>query len=140
MSTEQVVSSTRPKRPRSVWVLAVANGLLAVFMIASSLMAEDRGFTSSQAAFNGIVGLAISISAHATWFGYRYGRNLLLALITVYLGLLCIQSVQTVAWAIDMGYGGSLLSWAVARTLLSILWLAVNYWFLLGKQARAFYA
>ena len=140
MSTEHIVSLTRPKRPRSVWVLAVANGLLAIFMIASSLMAESRGFTSSQAAFNGIVGLAISICAHATWFGYRYGRNLLLALITAYLGLLCIQSVQTIAWAIDTGYGGSILSWAVARAVLSFLWLVVNYWFLLGKRARAFYA
>ena len=140
MSTEQVVSLPSRKRPLSVWLLAVGNGVLAIFLIASSLMAEDRGFTSSQAAFNGIIGLAISICAHATWFGYRYGRNALLALITVYLGLLCIQSVQAISWAVDVGYAGSFLSWAVARAVVSFLWLVVNYWFLLRKRARMFFA
>lgn len=138
MSTEQTAVILPRKRPLSLWVLPIANGLLAVLMIAASFTATDAGYTTGQAVFTGLVGLGISISAHLTWFGRRYGRNLLLALLTLFLGLLLIQSVRTVAWAVDVGYEGALFSRAVAWAVFSVIWLAVNYWLLLSRRARTF--
>ncbi len=140
MSKEQAVRIPSLKRPLSIWILAIANGLLAIFLIASSLTAAHVGYTTGQAVFSGIVGLGISIAAHMTWFGKRYGRNLLLALLTVFLGLLLAQSVRTIAWAIDVNYAGAYLSHAIAWAVFSVLWLAVNYWLLFGRSAKAFYA
>jgi hypothetical protein len=140
MSTEQTVRIPSYKRPLSIWVLAIANGLLAIVLIGASLTASHFGYTTGQAVFMGIVGLGVSVSAHMTWFGKRYGRNLLIGLLTVFLGLLLVQSIRTIAWAIDVDYEGVLLSQSVAWAVFSVLWLAVNYWLLFGRRARAFYA
>jgi hypothetical protein len=138
--TENIVVLPKPERPTSVWLLTISNGVLAAFLIASSLIAEDRGFTAGQAALSGIVGLGVSISAHATWYGYRYGRIVLLALLTFFLGLVIVHSGQTINWAVETQSRGSFFQWAVARALLSTAWLFVNYWFLLGKRARMFFS
>jgi len=127
------------KRPLSVWVLCLGNGVLAVFLIATSLVAEDRGFASWQAAISGICGLGVTLSAHATWFGNRLARTVLLAFITVFLGLVVLQSALTIIWAVDVGYQGPILSAAFTRLCLSLLWLVVNYVFLLSKRARVFF-
>lgn len=139
-NTENIVVLPRPERPTSVWLLTICNGVLAAFLIASSLIAEDRGFSAGQAAFTGIVGLGVSISAHATWYGYRYGRIVLLALLTVFLGLVIAHSATTINWAVQTQYRGSVFHWAVARAILSIVWLFVNYWFLFDKRARMFFS
>lgn len=139
VSTEQAPSVPSPKRPLSIWVLSIANGLLAIFLIGTSLNAAAAGYTTGQAVFSGLVGLGISISAHMTWFGKRYGRNLLLALLTIFLGLLFVQSIRTIAWGIDVGYDGPYVSRAVSWAVFSLLWLAVNYWLLLRRRTRAFY-
>jgi hypothetical protein len=137
---ENIVVLPKRQRPTSVWLLSISNGVLAAFLIASSLLAEDRGFSAGQAAFTGITGLGVSISAHATWYGYRYGRIVLLALLTLFLGLVFVHSAQTINWAVETQYRGSIFHWAVARAVLSIAWLFVNYWFLLGKRARMFFS
>lgn len=140
MGTENVVTLPARERPAPFWLLTISNGVLAAFLIASSLIAEDRGFTAGQAALTGIVGLGVSVSAHATWYGYRYGRIALLVLLTFFLGLVLVHSVQTINWAVENQYRGSIFDWAVARAVLSIVWLFVNYWFLLGKRARVFFS
>ena len=128
------------KRPLSEWVLCLGNGLLAVFLIATSLIAEDRGFSSWQAAISGICGLGISLSAHATWFGNRRARNILLELVTLFLGLIAAQSAMLLLWALDVSYQGAIVGAAFTRLCLSLLWLVVNYVFLLSKRARVFFA
>jgi hypothetical protein len=128
------------KRPLSVWVLCLGNGLLAVFLITSSLIAEERGYAPWQAAISGICGLGLTLSAHAAWFGNRLGRNLLLAIITLFLGLLVVQSAMTLFWAWNNGYQGPIAGTALTRICLSLLWLVVNYAFLLSKRARVFFS
>jgi hypothetical protein len=138
MSNHNVVV-VRGRRPLSVWVLSISNGLLAVFMIATSIVAEDRGYTSGQAAFVGVTGVLISIAAHTTWYGYRWGRLALLVLLTLFLGLLVVQSAMVVAWANEIGLRTPLVDVAIVRAGLSLVWLALNYIFLLGRQARVFF-
>ncbi len=128
------------KRPLAVWVLCFGNGLLAAFLIASSLIAEDRGYAPWQAAISGLCGLGLTLSAHAAWFGYRLGRNGLLAIVTVFLGLVVLQSAMTLLWAWDNGYQGPLAGAAFTRFCLSLLWLIVNYGFFLNSRARVFFA
>jgi len=128
------------KRPLSVWVLCLGNGVLAVFLIATSLIAEDRGFSSWQAAISGICGLGISLSAHASWFGNRRARNILLGLVTLFLGLIVAQSAMLLLWALDVSYQGAIVGAAFTRLCLSLFWLVANYVFLLSKRARVFFA
>ena len=133
------VAVARGKRPMSVWVLCIANGLLAVFLIATSLMAEDRGFTGVQAAIAGIAGVGISIAAHATWYGSRIGRRVLVVLLTAFLGLLAAQSVMVIVWAAETGYHARIVDAAWTRAALSLVWLCTNYVFLFDKKAKAFF-
>lgn len=126
-------------RPLSVWLLCVGNGCLAAFLIAASIIAEDRGYAPWQAAISGLCGLGITIAAHITWYGNRRARNVLLGLLTLFLGLLALQSAKTIAWALDIGYEGPNMSDAIKRLLGSLLWLFVNYVFLLNKRARTFF-
>ena len=140
MSNDNIVTLPSRKRPLSISVLWIGNALLAAFLIAASLIAEYRGFTGGQAAIAGLFGLAISIAAHVMWYGNRWGRLALLLLLSIFLGLVVIHSVMMINWADETGYSGSLADWAVARLVLSIVWLSVNYWFLLRKRARMFFA
>jgi hypothetical protein len=138
MANDNVI--VRGPRPLSIWVLAIGNGLLAVFMITTSLLAEDRGFSSGQAAFVGITGVLISLAAHATWFGYRGGRLALVVLLTVFPGLLIVQSLMVISWANEVGYRAPFIDAAMLRVGLSLVWLALNYIFLFGRRARKFFA
>ena len=140
MSTGQVIELAGRKRPLSVWILTIANGVLAMCMIGASIMSEDKGYMAWQAAIAGIAGLGVSLSAHATWFGNRKGRAALLGLITLFLGLLILQNLVTLAWALDRDYRESYVPGALARVLSSAAWLVLNYWLLLGRRARAFFA
>jgi hypothetical protein len=139
MSNDTIVT-VRAKRPLSIWVLCIINGLLAAFLIASCIIAESRGYSGWQAAFVGIAGLLISIAAHATWYGFRWGRSALLTLLTVVLGLLIVQSVMYIDWAADAGFLGRAVTAAWFRTGLSLAWLALNFIFLFRKRARMFFA
>lgn len=138
MSTEQIVSPPARKRPASVWLLWITNGLLAAFLIAASLIAQDRGFAVWQAALSGIFGLIISIAAHAMWYGNRKGRAVLLAALTVFLGLIIVQSLIMIQRADAMGFSAGTAD--LMRIALSIVWLFANYWLLLRKRVRTFFA
>lgn len=138
MTNSNVVKLPGQKRPLSVWILWIGNGLLAVFLVAASLIAEDRGFKGWQAAISGIAGLVISIAAHAMWYGNRRGRNILLGALTVFLGLIIVQSLMMVQRADAVGYGADRAD--MFRIVLSSVWIFVNYWFLLNKRARVFFA
>ncbi|GAA0562630.1 hypothetical protein [Rhizomicrobium electricum] len=129
----------RGRRPLSIWILSIGNGLLAVFMIATSILAEDRGYSGGQAAFVGVTGVLISLAAHTTWYGYRWGRLALLILLTLFLGLLIVQSAMVISWANEVGYRASSVDAAMMRAGLSLVWLALNYIFLFGKRARMFF-
>ena len=133
------VAALRGKRPLSVWVLCIANGLLAAFLIATSLVAEARGFSGVQAAIAGISGLGISIAAHATWFGSRIGRKVLVGLLTLFLGLLIAQSIMVIVWAAETGYHARIVDDAWTRAALSLAWLCANYVFLFGNKAKTFF-
>ena len=139
MSNDTIVTM-RAKRPLSVWVLCIVNWLLAAFLIASGIIAESRGYSGGQALFVGIAGLAVSVAAHATWYGSRWGRLVLLALLTLVLGLLIVQSVMYIDWAGDVGYSGRGGNAASVRAALSLAWLLANYIVLFRKPARMFFA
>jgi hypothetical protein len=138
MSNDKVVV-VRGRRPLSVWILSIGNGVLAAFMIAASLMAEDRGYSGGQAALVGIAGLFLSVAAHTTWYGSRWGRLVLVVLLTLFLGLLVVQSAMVVAWANQAGYRAAFVDAAFLRAGLSLVWLALNYIFLFGRRARVFF-
>jgi hypothetical protein len=128
------------RRPLSVWILCVINGLAAVFLIATAILAELRGYTSAQAAYYGFFGLAISVAAHTTWFGYRWGRLALVLFLTVFLGLTIAYSLWVISWGLEIDYVGEPVRTAFLRVGLSLVWLALNYIFLFGKRARMFFA
>ena len=138
MANDNVVM-LRGKRPLSVWVAGIANGILAAFLIGTSLKAEAAGYSGGQAAIVGIAGLAIAVAAHATWYGYRTGRLVLLVMLTLILGLLLVQSLMTIAWANETGYQGRYVDAAALRALFSLAWLALNYIFVFRKNARSFF-
>lgn len=126
-------------RPLWVWVLCLGNGLFAAFLIGASLIAEDRGYAPWSAMISGLCGFGLSLSAHAAWFGYKLGRDILLGLLSLFLGLIIFQSVQTLLWAAETGTEGPLPRWAFTRLCLSLLWLAINYYGLLGSRMRTFF-
>lgn len=127
------------KRPLSVWGLCILDGLLAAFLIASSILAEDFGFSGGQAAIAGISGILISLAAHATWYGNRWGRLVLVIVLTLFLGLLVAQSAMVIAWSLDTGYSGPMVNGAWYYVVLLPLWLCAHYLLLFGKRAKAFF-
>ena len=127
------------KRPRSVWILTIGNGVLAAFLVAASLKAEDRGFTSGQAALYGVFGLAITIAAFSTWCGHRWGRIVLLALLTISLGEMVIWSAMVLNISEETGYHGALANQALTHAIGAIGWLALNWFLLFGKKTRMFF-
>lgn len=139
MSNDTIVT-VRTQRPLSVWVLCILNGLLAAFLIATSLVAENRGYSSGQAAFVGIAGLLISIAAHATWYGYRWGRLALLALLTIALAPTIAHEAAVISNGADVDYYDGPVREAIVRAALLLVWLALNFIFLFRKRARMFFA
>jgi|WetSurMetagenome_2_1015567.scaffolds.fasta_scaffold682004_2 hypothetical protein len=138
MSKDAVVPSRR--RPLSVWVLTIANVLIAIVLIAASFKGEDWGFPTAQVAFWGLLGIGISISAHMAWYGSRLGRNLLLILSTVYLAVLLYSGLRTIAWVNTWSGDAHVMARAVLWVGFAILMLAANFTFLLGKRAREFFS
>lgn len=129
----------RAKRPLSVWGLVILNWALAAFLIAVSFKAEDLGYSSGQAALSGLFGLAISLAAHLTWFGYRWGRLALVLLLTVFLGQIIVWSIMVINWSEETGYRGPIADHAIMRGVGSVIWLALNWIVLFDKRARAFF-
>lgn len=131
----------RAKRPLSVWLICLGNGLMAIILIATGFLAEARGYSSALAAVYGFTGLAMSVAAHATWYGNRFGRLALLVLVTLYFGNLVGYSVWAIAQAPDEPlFYDDVVTGALLRIGLSLVWLALNYILLFQQRARMFFA
>jgi hypothetical protein len=135
------VPPSRGRRPLAVWLLCLGNALIAIILIATAFLAERRGYSAGLAALYGFTGLAMSIAAHATWYGNRWGRRILLTLITVYFG----NVIGYWAWAIvqdaaDGLFHDRLVTAALLRIGLSLVWIGLNYIFLFSNRARVFFA
>ena len=151
MSVEQAVSLARPKRPFSVWLIAAGNTALAIFLLASSFKAGDWNIPAQQIAFWAVLGLALWISTVSTWLGSRWGRVVMLALVTLFMGAVLVQAVglimfeakiqsDTVAGGWHYSVSDAYMMRLVGRAAYSLAWLIANYWLLFSKRARAFYA
>jgi hypothetical protein len=138
MGKDEVVPARR--RPLSVWILTIVNVLIAIVLIAASFKGEGWGFPKAQVAFWGLLGIGISISAHMAWYGSRLGRNLLLILSTVYLGVLLFSGLRTIAWVNTWAGDARVMTRAILWVGFALVMLAANYLFLLGKRAREFYS
>jgi hypothetical protein len=131
-------NGARVKRPVSVWILIVLNWILGAFLIAAAFKAADLGYSAGQAAVSAVFGLGISLAAHLTWFGYRWGRLALLVLLTIFLGQIIVWSIMVINWSEQTGYRGPISDLAMMRAVGSVVWLAVNWIVLYGKRVRAF--
>ena len=131
--------AARSKRPLSVWVLTLCDTLIAVILLAASFKGSAWGVPVGQVIFWGALGLGISFSASLAWMGSRYARNVLLLLIAVYCGLVLIHSVQAVSWGLEMNNNDYVVT-ETMRGAFALLWIAANFWLLLGRRARAFFA
>lgn len=140
MRTEQAAAPAPARRPLSIWILTIFNILFAVILMAAAFKGPAWGLPEGQAIFWGILGLGISLAAQLAWAGSRWGRNILLALLTLYLGLLLVQNLRDIAWAVDWSSDDAYIRREVLRAAFAVLWLAANYWLLLGKRARRFYS
>jgi hypothetical protein len=138
MPKENVVA-LRGRRPLSVWILCLVNGAMAVVLIATAILSSMRGWPGGTAVFYGVAGIALSISAHATWFGYRWGRLALLVVLTALMGLMIAYSGWIIAWSLDNNYVGDDYAAAWLRAIAALAWLAVNIIFLFRKPARMFF-
>jgi len=127
------------RRPLSIWILCLLNGLLAIVLVAVAVLARSRGYSGIQAIAAVVAGVGISIGAHATWYGARWGRLLLLVLLAGFLGLVIAHSVMVIAWARDTGYHGEYVTYAWIRGGASLAWLALNAIVLFGRRARMFF-
>lgn len=137
MSSDKIAAR---RRPLAVWLVCLADGLLAAFLIATALLAVDHGYSSGQAVVSGVFGLGISIAAHATWFGNRHGRIVLLVLVAVLMALFFLQSLRSFAYYIDVDYGESYYGPSLFNMTAALIWLLLNFAGLFSKRARMFFA
>jgi len=151
MNAEQkpvVASAQWPKRPLFVWVMTIFDSLFggifllaACFRLYANPVFSGIEYSMAQIVFWGALGLGICLSAQLAWFGSRYGRNTLLALMTVYLGLAIWQNIANLVWVSDSAWDeGSFIRQQILESVRSVLWIAANFWFLCGRRAKGFYS
>ena len=135
-----VVTLSKPKRPLSVWLAAAINTVFAIILLATSFKGGDWAVPAPQVAFWAGLGLAIWISTLAAWWGSHWGRNIMLVLITFYLGSVLFAAVQLIG-DIRTGLGDEtyLLRYS-GRLAFCLACLVANWWLLFSKAARAYYA
>jgi len=151
MSVEQTsvaAVAQRRKRPLFVWIMTIFDSLFAgVFLLAACFRLYANPtfsgveYPMAQIVFWGILGLGICTSAQLAWYGSRYARNTLLALMTIYLGLAIWQNIVNFVWVSNSAFDQEpFIRQQVLETARSILWLAANFWFLRGRRAKGFYS
>ena len=128
----QVTSISKPNRPLTVSIPIAIDIVIAVALLTGSFKGFGWGWPAPQVASWAVLGLGISTSSFLAWMGSRYARNALLVLLTFYLGLLFAQSVQTY----DDSYTAQSALWAA----FSVVLLVTNWWLLLNRRARMFFA
>lgn len=147
----EVVTISKPKRPFSVWLITGGNTLLAVFVLASSFKGSDWSIPAPQVALWVVLGLALWISTASTWLGSRWGRVIMLALITLYMGAILVGAIGQISHEVTVqsslteqgrhySTSSAYMIRLVGRAAYSLAWLVANYWLLFGKRARAFFA
>ena len=136
----EVVTVSKPKRPVAVWIITAVNTLLAIILLATSFRGGDLGASTPQVAFWAVLGLALWVSTASTWWGSRQGRNVMLVLITLYLGLLLVQTFQIMNWVQNWSTNEDYMPRYILRSVFAVVWLVANWWLLLGKHARGFFA
>ncbi|MDE2182481.1 MAG: hypothetical protein KGJ78_05615 [Alphaproteobacteria bacterium] len=147
MSTPAPVASQvrAVRRPVGVWGMTVIDGLFAgVFLVAAAFKAglhDELGYPLGQAILWGVAGLGIAITAQLAWYGSRLGRNLLLVLMTLYLGFGLFQNLQYLLWALREQLDNTdFISGQIWSAVRSLAWLAANFWFLSGRRTRGFFS
>lgn len=135
----QVIRISKPNRPLSVSIPVAVNILIAVILLAKSFKGIEWGYPAVQVGSWAVLALGISTSSFLAWMGSRYARNALLVLLTLYLGLLFLQSMRTIAWANNWSYDDHYTTQSIFWAAFSIVWLAANWWLLLSRRARMFF-
>lgn len=142
--SETPVIMARVKRPLGVWAMTVIDAVFAgIFLIAACFRALNYhlDYPGPTIAAWGVIGLAVCVTAQMAWFGSRYGRTVLLALMTVYLGFALFQNANYLLWAMREEIDNTgFLRQQIMEGVRSLVWLAANFWFLTGRRTRGFYA
>jgi len=136
----EVVTLAKPKRPFSVWLAATINTVLAIILLATSFKGGDWGVSAPRVAFWALLGLAIWISTLSAWWGSRQGRNVMLALMTFYLGSVLLAVMPLIGAAREGLGNDAIMLRLVGRLAFSLACLVANWWLLLAKRPRAFFA
>jgi hypothetical protein len=146
MSTEApvVMELPRPKRPIGVWGMTVIDLVFAgIFLLAACFRSFNYhlGYPARAVVVWGVLGFAICFTAQLAWYGSRYGRAALLALMTIYLGFALAQNANYLLWAMQEHVNNAdFVRHQIFEALRSVVWLAANFWFLTGRRTRGFYA
>ena len=135
-----VVTVARPKRPLSVWLAAAINTALAIILLATSFKGGDWAVPAPQIAFWAVLGLAIWISTLSAWWGSRWGRNVMLVLVTFYLGSVLVAAVPLIGEASYRLDNDAIMLRLSARVAISLAFLVANYWLVFSKRARSWFA
>lgn len=140
-------------RPIGLWILAICNSVIAVVGIVrvSPGLRDPLPHAWSLTAAHWapyVIALLLSLMI-AAWLalaGSRYARMVLLGLLTLLVGLNLQEDVHGVPFLIDLAKRNWELWWRpgfwwdLSLGLRWILWLGLNYWYLLGPRTRVLYA
>jgi len=131
---------SKPNRPLSVWIATGGNLLLATWILAWSFAGLQMSFPGMQVFSWAVLALGITISSLLAWMGSRHARNIMLGLVTIYLGFLLVGSVRSIFWAQNWWVSEEYAIRMTAYAAFAAAWLVANYWLLLGKRARTYYS
>lgn len=135
----EVVTISKPKRPFAVWLAAAINTVLVILVLTASFMSGILSVPAAQLAFWVALALAIWFSTLSAWWGSRQGRNVMLAIITFYLGWVLVAAVQQIGEAREGLGNDAYMLRLVGRFLFSLGCLIANWWLLFNKRARAWF-
>lgn len=128
-------------RPLGVTILAVLDSIMAgVFplIMAFAAMGDSTGIPggAGSAMMLALIGIGVIGCAIGTWQGSNRARIALLVLVTIFYALNILAGVS-LATADFIEADAQTRAWAtVAR---GVFWLALNYWYFLRPQTRAWF-
>lgn len=141
-SAWQRPTTNRVSRPVGVWLLTIFDGLVAgviplltVFAVLGNGVEILPGGTMTAILLAGI-GIGVIGAAVGAWQGSDRARIALLALIAIFYGLNMLANfrIATADWVPQDAQVR-----ALATLVRSIFWVAINYWYFLRPQTRAWY-
>lgn len=140
-----------PYRPFGVWVFSLADGVGGVYFFLATTYFYFWPLPGSKfqspiwAAFLAFVSLGICLSAVLAWARMQIGRNALLTFISIYFILLIIQHGADLFMVISYGHylrdahAKNFVVEQLYQLAILVIWLAINYWYFLGKATQTFY-